>query len=164
MHMLQSAFVSYIRREYKCMPRIGKLYRPEEHAMAIRGLGINYDLYIELACGMIHDWSLAQGWKYPYWTAVMCDSSMSRISKLLVLAGDALADGEYNRKFQLELAYAQSYIDWYVGIDNVRPKRNGNVDSNLCIDVALYVCDVYGVECLSSNYNSIAAGIERNLQ
>jgi len=166
MHGLQVAFIKYIQREYGVMPGVSNMFHPEEKAASIRRLGIDYDLYVELACSMLDEWVELQGWKYPYWAAVTCDSTVKRIGKLLELAGDdALADGEYNRMFQVELTYAQRYIDWYIGLSDVRPKHNGRgrVCGALRCDVAQYICDIYGVEYLSSNYNDIAAAIERNL-
>lgn len=156
-HPLQRAYKSYIISEYGFRP--AKMPHPEEKAMAVRGLGLEYEIYVMLACCLLEDWSIEQGWKYPYWNVVMSSNTVGRIKKLLDL-GDVLDDDNY--EFGRELAYAEDYISWFRGLVDVRPKRlNGGVDSKIRVDVAMYICDVYGVEYNSPNYNDIAASIER---
>jgi len=163
LHPLQLAFIKHIKVAYSVAVNPKWLYHPDEKAERIRRLGVNYNTYVELACVMLHDWSAGIGWAYPYWNAVTSVSTVDRISRLLEIDGDVLVDSDYAFEFQRELAYAQHYIDWYIGVVDTRPRRNGEIDTGLRVDVAQYICDVYGVEYLSVNYNAIAASIENTM-
>lgn len=159
LHRLQYAYIDYIQDTYACRPGHGRLYQPDKHAAAIHRLGLNYDLYVELACELFQDWADSHGWKYPYWTAIMSDLAMKRISALVGLSDATELDDNYTIKFQNELAYADSYIAWYNGNVAIKPKVYSVGNSDLRNDVAQYLCDMYGIEYLSTNYNFIACMI-----
>lgn len=160
LHSLQCSYIEYIWHRYACRSGSNRLYQPDKHAADIHRLGLNYDLYVELACALLQNWSDLQGWKYPYWTAVMSNSTMQRMATIVRLSDATELDDGYALKFQQELAYADSYVAWYIGKAAAKPKVCGVRDMDLRDAVAQYLCAMHGIEYLSSNYNSIARAMD----
>lgn len=164
-HPLQRAYMNRMQLVYGVRVGLKRLIHPEEAAMIVARLGLDYDQYIEVACGLLHGWAEKQGWKYPYWNAVMAESTWQRIADLLkldVIVADASDDYV---EFQQELLFATEYVEWYIGMIDAKPKRsNGRASVELRAEVSKYLCQTNGVEYIIPNYNIVAESIERSLE
>lgn len=157
MHPLKVAYCSYVKRTYGCWP--GSLKDDEASRLAerIHMLRIPYDVYVETACRLMDAWTAKQGWKYPYWDSIASDKMLLQIKKLVDLTGIVTEDTEAPTQFEMELEYALAYIEWLARDDDAEePKRIEDVPTNIKISVAEYMCELHGIECMTSDYTRLA--------
>jgi len=157
------AYEKVIREVYSISYRLSKHNesRTRKVEAKLLELGIDFDIYMEIAVSLYIDFAKLQGWKYPYWTVVTGDKAIARIRELVSYA-DMLDDddGADIGLLYVEIAFLDDYIDWYTGrsVDG-KPFRGYAVSSKLQSVAAHYVCDVYGIPFISSDYNYIARRI-----
>jgi hypothetical protein len=158
MHPLRVAFAKYVKKQYGAWPGDDKnAGRTEVQAQKVAGLGLTYAVYVEAACSLLHRWAEHKGWKYPYWNVVISDSTIGRIKVMLEYVDDMHNDADYHAAFTDELSFALDYIWWLNGQGDIRPRRvRKRPLRSVTVDVAEYLCTMYGIPCVSSNYNVIA--------
>jgi hypothetical protein len=144
----------YMKEHYGVEVWAGK--KAAQAASKVNKLGISYDLYVSLACQLWHDYAMKQGWKYPYWNVLFSDNTVARLKAILDLANEAEVDQVDVYEFSFELQYAMGYIDWYLG-NGERPAKMHAASARTKMQVSRYICEIYGVPYVSSNYNTIAA-------
>lgn len=157
MHPLKAAYNAYIGEHYGAYDSREDEAKAEVVAQKIHKLGLPYEAFVEVACSLWHRWTVQKGWKYPYWNLVVSDSTFDRLSKLLEYTdvGQVSVD-----EFEYELAHLLDYINWWLG-DGDKPVRELDVPVQIKIDVSEYVCEMYGIQFVSSDYNYIAQQVER---
>ena len=147
----------------------GRSYRNSSHneirtrkvEVKILELGIDFNTYMEISVSLYADFARSKGWKYPYWNVVTGDKAIARVRELLRYADMIDDDDDCGiTELYLEIAFIMDYVSWYLGWDNGnRPVRYCNVSTSAKTVAAQYICDVHGVNCVSSNLNYIAERI-----
>lgn len=160
-HPLKRAYNDAIRKEYGI-----KLWgdkapeRTDIVAQRVDGLGIPYGTFITLALAMWDDWAQRKGHSYPFWNVVTSDQTFDRLKRYLSLTRDAEDDGAPVEQFAGELEFALSYIRWLGGENPEHPERpTSSVSIMVKISVAEYICRLYGIPCVTSDYAYIAGQI-----
>jgi len=158
MHPLRKRFAEYIKKQYGAGLGADKNEgRTEVQAQKIAALGLPYSVYVEAACSLLHRWANHKGWKYPYWNVVTSDSTIGRIKTMLEYVDNLHSDADYHAAFTDELSFALDYVWWLNGQGDVRPRRTRKRPSrNVTVEVSEYLCRMYGIPFVTSNYNEIA--------
>lgn len=163
-HPLRIAYVQAIRDAYhqwlNSTDRNPKL--TESAAMKITRLGLSYNAYMDVSIRLCAPMASHFGWKYPYYNLVICDGTIAKVAKMVQYTSDLCTDDNDNL-FEHELTYVTAYIDWWFGRGS-RPHRNGVDTSQVRGEVAEYVCRLYGIPFISSNYNLICRALEHHGQ
>lgn len=166
MHLLRLAYCKYIRKTYG--NKIYPIHSASEESVnrlanKLTKLRIPYDTYISLACKLMDEWTKKQGWKYPYWNIIANDKTIEHVSRLLNLTNIADEDESAPTNFELELSYALAYMDWKrqkIKTVDTKPERGYEPDTRIVIKVAEYLCELNGIECITSDYNKLYRMLE----
>jgi len=157
MHPLKIEFNKYIQENYDAYDGRENEERTEIVAQKVHNLGLSYGLFVEVACSLWYRWAKQKGWKYPYWSLVSSDKTFERIKDLIEYT-DVGSDVNVS-EFEYELAYILDYIDWWMGVGD-RPSHEHDVSARVKIEACEYVCQLYGIPFISSDYNYIAQQVE----
>ena len=162
-HSLWKNYACAIGKHYH--RRVGSDKNPllsERAAMKINKLGIDYGTYMDVAvrlCG----WAVRdKGWPYPYYTLVISDGVINKIGKMMEYTSDLDDDhdNDVSDLFESELSHAMAYIDWWFGKGDKPVRGDIEVPAAIKHKVAEYICRMYGIPYMSSNYNKICQALE----
>lgn len=129
--------------------------RTEIIAQRVRQLGLDYDMFVNVALSLWDSWCEGQGHNYPYWNIITSDRTFEMLDSLGSLEDNETVKDDYGAEFMVELQYAQDFIAWWRGELNSKP-ISPRASTKVKIQVAEYLCRMYGIEMLSSNYIDIA--------
>lgn len=160
-HPLRYAYIKTLRRLYGATVRGDK--NPdltERAAMKIVKLGLDYNAYMDIAVKLCAGFAKEQGWKYPYYNVVIGDKTIDKVKRLTRYAELDMGDDDQSDVFEYELSYAVAYIDWWFGRGD-KPIRGDTVtQTSIKTKVAEYLCRMYGIPHVTSNYNKICMALE----
>lgn len=171
MSRLHSMYCDMIRAKYDAS-YFGKevnIERTECVEEKLAKLGIGYRLYIETVLAIYDEFARSAGLKYPAWNMITGDKAIARVRDIiryshLESTDESIANDELYILFQLEVEWLTTYIHWYCGVDTARPPRKEYTFPNrLKSVVADYICDMFRIQHVSSNYNYIAKQVSRQV-
>lgn len=159
-HPLRRAYIDLIDNEYGITLWGDKTpQRTEAMARRVSAMGIPYPMFIRLAIMLWDEWSARKGHAYPYWNVVTSDATFETLKKYMDLVKDVDFNVVDPDEFAIEVEYAFAYIHWMIGQQAERPPRPTIASDNAKILAAEYICQIYGLDYVSSNYNDIARDI-----
>lgn len=164
MHPLRVAYRQAVRKEYgQSVGGSSDMVKVEAAAMKISKTGLDYRSYMDVAVRMLEPTVKYKGWKYPYWSVVVSDKTIARVEKLagLVSGADMANDNpDEEVQFEAELSYAVEYVDWWLGKGEKPVHPDIEINPQIKSRVAEYLCSMWGVPCLSSNYNTLCKELD----
>ncbi len=161
LHPLRSAYVDAVKKQFNITLWGDKNTQlTEQAAMKIVKLGLDYRVYVEVALKLCAGVTKANGWPYPYYNVVIGDKTLDRVYKLLQYTEEVTTGEGGTDLFEHELIYATEYIEWWFGRGDKPSHGDVVVPGKVRSDVAAYLCKVYGIPFLSSNYNVICKALE----
>lgn len=156
MHPLRIVYNTYILQTYGIQSgRDKNIGRTEIVAQKVTALGLDYDMFVHIACTLWHKFAISKGWKYPYWNVVSSDNTFKRLHDMLMYADVLSDDTTFANAFASELAYALDYIRWLGGVIQSRPEKVCDTSIQVRVCVAEYICDVHGLSYITSSYNQL---------
>jgi len=164
MHPLRIAYVTMLHDEYGVLLRGDKNpIRTGAIADKVNALGLSYDMYMELAFGILKDSIDSRGDDaYPYWNMVTSDFVLGSVRKLIdITEEDQTSD--VDSTFYAELHFALNYARWFQGLVDVKPRRIVIPDGKVKDAVMEYICTMYNVSYITSDYNKLAMQLEGRL-
>lgn len=163
LHPLRKAYCRYIHKEYgEKIWGDSNPERTEVVADKVKRLGISYEMFIHLAILIWGNWAAKQGHSYPYWNVVTSDKTIEQLKQYIDLIRDMEDAGLDGHAFAAELGYAIGYVEWINGKSEHRPaKPPMDIPRGIKILVAEYLCDYYGLSCVTNNYNYIAKQVAK---
>lgn len=160
-HPLRAAYIAAVRKQ--CGQTLRGDTNPrltERVATKIAELGMPFDMYMDIAIKLCIPTAKFYRWPYPYFTMVVGDKTIAKIKELAKLNTANNDNLDEECLFEQELAYATSYIDWWMGRIDTKPQRCIDVPVRIKSQVVMQLCKVYGVTCYTSNYNDVCRALE----
>ena len=163
-HPLRFAYITLMRKRYGA--RLGGDKNPERTeavAQKVSRLGLDYDEFVNVATSLWHVWANEKGWPYPYWNLITSDTTFERIQDVLGLSEEMLSAPDDSSQYEAEAAYAFAYVHWMMGRTEDKPRREMDSDIDVRVKVAEHICNINGLDCITSDLNFIAKQLEDKL-